>query len=273
MYVTQTNACTVPNSETPMTAARISKQDNRVARTGSRFDRGNAAMALLVDSLSPPVATGTCDDLTSSRVFLPVWPMAWPAPSGMVGGAAGNYPGPAVADPGAVGADMVVIPVTASSTLPGAASAPAVSPGAGARFIPVPGWGHGRYRNVRSGAAALAGSGGTRATPGAAGWRSRSGENGGIAGGAARTGGGAYGRGVAPGSRYPNGPLQDSLSQFLGTACASGSPSSASPGAGVLAGAAGGAGDGAGSSSFLWGLVILAALGFAFLGGNGTKAA
>jgi hypothetical protein len=63
MYVTSDMACNQPNSATPMSQARITAQDNRVARVGSQFENGNAILSNLVQQLggigigNPPGAT------------------------------------------------------------------------------------------------------------------------------------------------------------------------------------------------------------------------
>lgn len=65
-YVTQSEQCNLPNSETPMTQAQIDAQAARVGRVGSKFVAGNQAMSALVAGLTPPVPTGSCSDFTSS---------------------------------------------------------------------------------------------------------------------------------------------------------------------------------------------------------------
>lgn len=51
MYVTSDMACSMPNSATPMSQARITAQNNRVARVGSKFTSGNAILSNLVQQL------------------------------------------------------------------------------------------------------------------------------------------------------------------------------------------------------------------------------
>lgn len=51
MYVTSNLACSHPNSATPMTQARITAQNRRVAKVGSHFTSGNAALSNLVQQL------------------------------------------------------------------------------------------------------------------------------------------------------------------------------------------------------------------------------
>src|ERR1700688_4893587 len=83
MYVPFGSACDEPNSETPMTQTRIDAQNARVARVGKRFTDGNATMAALVNALTPPTATGTCEDLTNSNSMLASQVMAAPLPAGV----------------------------------------------------------------------------------------------------------------------------------------------------------------------------------------------
>jgi len=84
MYVAFGSACDEPNSATPMTQTRIDAQNTRVARVGKRFTDGNATMAALVNALTPPTATGTCEDLTNSNSMLASQVMAAPLPAGVV---------------------------------------------------------------------------------------------------------------------------------------------------------------------------------------------
>ena len=51
MYVATGSACTERNSQTPMTADRVTRQNARVARVGNRFVRGNLALNTLVQQL------------------------------------------------------------------------------------------------------------------------------------------------------------------------------------------------------------------------------
>jgi len=51
MYVTSDMACNQPNSATPMSQARITAQNNRVAKVGSQFENGNAILSNLVQKL------------------------------------------------------------------------------------------------------------------------------------------------------------------------------------------------------------------------------
>jgi hypothetical protein len=82
MYVPFGSACDLPNSSTPMTQARIDAQNRRVARAGQKFTDGNEAMAAIVDALTPPAPTGTCEDLTTSRSMFAAQVMAAPRPAG-----------------------------------------------------------------------------------------------------------------------------------------------------------------------------------------------
>lgn len=84
MYVIQANACDLPNSETPLTQAQIDAQDTRVARTGSRFERGNQDLGDICNNLTPPAPGGSCDDLTSSFALLTSG--VFPVPPGVTGG-------------------------------------------------------------------------------------------------------------------------------------------------------------------------------------------
>jgi hypothetical protein len=51
MYVSSGSACTERNSQTPMDPAAITRQNNRIARMGNRFVRGNVALNTLVQTL------------------------------------------------------------------------------------------------------------------------------------------------------------------------------------------------------------------------------
>ena len=88
MYVPFGSACDQPNSETPMTQARIDAQNRRVARVGRHFEKGNADMAAIVNGLTPPTPSGTCDDLTNSRSMFNAQAMAAPLPPGVLPGGA-----------------------------------------------------------------------------------------------------------------------------------------------------------------------------------------
>ena len=96
MYVPFGSACNLPNSETPMTQARIDAQNRRVARVGRHFEKGNSDMAAIVNGLTPPTPTGTCDDLKNSNSMFNAQPMAAPLPPGVLpggGSQSGNRPG------------------------------------------------------------------------------------------------------------------------------------------------------------------------------------
>lgn len=84
MYVPSGSACDEPNSASPMTQQRIDAQARRVARVGKKFTDGNAAMAAIVNALTPPAPTGTCYDLTSSRSMSNAQAMAAPRPPGAI---------------------------------------------------------------------------------------------------------------------------------------------------------------------------------------------
>lgn len=84
MYVPFGSACDEPNSETPMSQTRIDAQNTRVARVGKRFTDGNATMAALVNALTPPTATGTCDDFLDSNSMFAAQAMAAPLPPGAI---------------------------------------------------------------------------------------------------------------------------------------------------------------------------------------------
>ena len=84
MYVAYGSACDEPNSETPMTQARIDAQNRRVARVGRKFTDGNAMMAAIVNALTPPAPTGTCEDLTTSSSMFAAQAMAAPQPPGAI---------------------------------------------------------------------------------------------------------------------------------------------------------------------------------------------
>jgi hypothetical protein len=88
MYVPFGSACDQPNSETPMTQARIDAQNRRVARVGRHFEKGNADMAAIVNGLTPPPPSGTCDDLTNSNSMFAAQTMAAPLPPGVLPGGA-----------------------------------------------------------------------------------------------------------------------------------------------------------------------------------------
>ena len=63
-----------------MSGARVTAQNNRVARTGAHFTGGNGTMAALVNGLTPPAPSGTCDDFQNSSVFR-IWPFSVPVPT------------------------------------------------------------------------------------------------------------------------------------------------------------------------------------------------
>lgn len=66
MYVPNTGACDLPNSETPLTQREIDAQARRISRIGAKFIGGNATMSRLIGSMTPPPPVGTCEDFTTS---------------------------------------------------------------------------------------------------------------------------------------------------------------------------------------------------------------
>lgn len=66
MYVLGSLACSLPNSQTPMSPERIAAQNRRVARVGQKFDVGNAALDNIMARLSPPIAAPSCGMLLTS---------------------------------------------------------------------------------------------------------------------------------------------------------------------------------------------------------------
>lgn len=66
MYSTQANACSMPNSATPLTLAQLTAGVWKTDAIGRRFTHGNAVMNALMASLTPPVASPSCGDLQSS---------------------------------------------------------------------------------------------------------------------------------------------------------------------------------------------------------------
>ena len=94
MYVIQSAACNLPNSETPMSAEDVARQDRFVAAVGRKFENGNRAMAGIIDMLTPPPPVGNCDDFTSSRSMSNITPFPWPSPGVARGGGAGVVSGP-----------------------------------------------------------------------------------------------------------------------------------------------------------------------------------
>lgn len=80
-YVQQTAACNLPNSETPMSADAIARQDRFVAAVGKKFTDGNDAMGGVIAMLTPPPPVGNCDDFTSSLSMSNITPFPWPIPA------------------------------------------------------------------------------------------------------------------------------------------------------------------------------------------------
>jgi hypothetical protein len=117
MYVAYGSACDEPNSETPMTQARIDAQNRRVARVGSKFTDGNSVMAALVNALTPPAPVGTCDDLTTSDSMFAAQAMAAPLPAGVLPGGGVS---PVAGTPAALAAAAAAAGSPVAPTLPGA---------------------------------------------------------------------------------------------------------------------------------------------------------
>lgn len=133
MYVTQSEACDLPNSETPLTQAQIDRQDQRVARTGSKFVRGNQDLGNLCNNLTPPVPIPSCDAyMTNSNALRTSG--VFPVPSAAAAAAANPITTPTAADISApVTFDDLIAAAPASSapagTVPASnGSAPAAAP-------------------------------------------------------------------------------------------------------------------------------------------------
>lgn len=93
MYVTQSDACNLPNSESPISQAMIDAQNRRIARVGSRFVGGNRAMGRLVSVLTPPVPVSSCDDFQNSLAMDNLSPFPFPDPNPTaVPAASSGYP-------------------------------------------------------------------------------------------------------------------------------------------------------------------------------------
>lgn len=91
MYVVASDMTGLDNSSTPMPASAIARQDARVAQVGRRFTDGNRAMADIIAKLTPPPATGVCDDFTSSLSLVSSGAFPFPAPGApSPGGGAGG---------------------------------------------------------------------------------------------------------------------------------------------------------------------------------------
>jgi hypothetical protein len=98
MYVQQSSACDMPNSETPITAAQIAAQDQFVANVGQKFVDGNAALSDLISNMGGNPSTAAVGNAgvpgglvapsvpgslpyvpAGARVITsPGWPGAWP---------------------------------------------------------------------------------------------------------------------------------------------------------------------------------------------------
>jgi hypothetical protein len=85
MYVSDSQACNLPNSETPMSADAISAQDAYIALVGSSFTNGNATLSAVMQALGG----NSIDDLSAGNAGLPTT------------GAGGFpwFPGPSVPNP------------------------------------------------------------------------------------------------------------------------------------------------------------------------------
>jgi hypothetical protein len=257
MYVIQSNACTEPNSATPMTAARIAAQNRRVGRVGSRFVRGNTVMAGLVNGLTPPVPDGSCSDFTNSNALWILTPFPIPVPPGATVTPGTVDTGAAVpgSDAAAALAEVMaaVAPPGSSVAIAAPSNGGSVSPaGSVATAPPV-------AATVGSGAPVPTVGGGVAATN----WR----------GALVRPRGGVL---AAPGAndprrgysgRYPYGAIVDALSSswLPGYSCPASQPDA------VAANSASAAAAAAASSPWLWGALILGGLLFAYGGNGGNK--
>lgn len=110
-YVTQSQQCDLPNSETPISQAQIDAQAARVGHVGAKFVFGNQTMSALVAGLTPPVPTGSCSDFTSSLSMrqsgrFPLRPFA-----------RGRFPLPVSASPAANSAGLIPALSTALAAL------------------------------------------------------------------------------------------------------------------------------------------------------------
>jgi hypothetical protein len=133
MYVSSGAACTFPNSSTPMSKARIARQDANVARVGHNFFRGNAALDSLVTRLGGagigPVPganpqPAAADFRNSPGCGTGVTPGG--GPFGMYGG---RLPAFSVPPPPAFGGQWLPVSPLAMGANPGAASGKVVAPG------------------------------------------------------------------------------------------------------------------------------------------------
>jgi hypothetical protein len=112
MYVPQSKQCSMPNSMTPITQARINAQAIALDRQVQPMLDGNSDMQALIAALTPPPPVGTCEDLTNSNALISVSP--WP-PTGQ-GGA-----------PPVTGAHQSTLPTAPAASSSGAASTPATA--------------------------------------------------------------------------------------------------------------------------------------------------
>lgn len=112
MYVTDSRACSLPNSSTPMTAAAIARQDARIQRVGDAFVAGNRTLEQLNNSLGGNYINSTRGD---SGVPTRGAGWKWPPAVGQVA-----EPGPCVAPQILPMASIFPIPVVASRAVPAA---------------------------------------------------------------------------------------------------------------------------------------------------------
>jgi hypothetical protein len=112
-----------------MTQARIDRQNIRMNRKVQPMLDGNADMGALINALTPPVPTNTCDDFKSSLSLGPAWP--WPP----VGGGSPPASGPLSVSPGTAPASSVSATqagVTAPASVAGSSPSPSGVPASGA---------------------------------------------------------------------------------------------------------------------------------------------
>lgn len=264
----------MPNSETPMTAARIAALYRFGDRVGRKFVRGNQTMADLVDGLTPPIPAGTCEDLTSSRAMFALSPFPAPLPAGVTISNAPGAPAGGAGDSSAAAAiaalASAITPAGSVAAAPAAASvagsgAPAGAPGGGAwwPFGAAPGgggWPGGGGNPSASSSTPASGDGG----PGGAGGPGGPGGPGALANYRERRRRALYSmRGYS--RRYPYGAIVDDLSatDVPGWACL---PSAALATSGAPAAAASTA---AASGAVLWAVLLGLGLYFAIAAPNG----
>lgn len=69
MYTPFDLRCSEANSSSPIPAAKIARDSARNARVARAFENGNRTFAEIVQALTPPIPTGTCDDLQNSNAM------------------------------------------------------------------------------------------------------------------------------------------------------------------------------------------------------------